>query len=124
MTHAHADPHAGHRHHQAASADGDTRKLTIALGLIAGLMALEVVIGVIARSLALLSDAGHMLTDAGAIGLSIVAIRLAKRPAEGSMTYGLRRVEILSAQANGVTPSVRTPGRMPGPYTSSGTWVS
>jgi cobalt-zinc-cadmium efflux system protein len=66
-------------------------------------MAAEVTIGVIARSLALLSDAGHMLTDAGAIALSLVAIRLAQRPARGSMTYGLKRVEILSAQANGVT---------------------
>src|SRR4029079_16951355 len=53
--------------------------------------------------LALLSDAGHMLTDAAAIGFSLVAIRLAGRPAKGVMTYGLKRVEILSAQANGVT---------------------
>ena len=91
------------RHHHAVSADTDSRKLAIALVLIAGLMAVEIAIGVIAHSLALLSDAGHMLTDAGAIGLSLVAIRLAARPAKGAMTFGLRRVEILSAQANGVT---------------------
>ncbi len=66
-------------------------------------MCFEVVVGLVAESLALLSDAAHMLTDAAALGLSIVAIRLAARPAKGVMTYGLKRVEILSAQANGVT---------------------
>jgi cobalt-zinc-cadmium efflux system protein len=85
------------------SADADSRKLAVALGLILGFMALEVVAGLLAGSLALLSDAGHMLTDAAAIGLSLIAIRLAARPAQGVMTYGLKRVEILSAQANGVT---------------------
>src|SRR5271156_1618086 len=66
-------------------------------------MVLEVVAGAVAHSLALLSDAGHMLTDAAAIGLSLLAARLATRPAKGALTYGLQRVEILSAQANGVT---------------------
>ncbi|MCW2971633.1 MAG: cation transporter [Solirubrobacterales bacterium] len=66
-------------------------------------MAVEVGAGVIANSLALLSDAGHMLADAGAIAFSLVALRLAARPAAGAMTFGFRRVEILSAQANGVT---------------------
>src|SRR4051794_41438886 len=66
-------------------------------------MAVEVVAGIVAGSLALLSDAAHMLTDAAAIGLSLVAARLALRPARGAMTYGLGRAEILSAQANGVT---------------------
>jgi len=73
------------------------------LALILAFMAVEVAVGVIAHSLALLSDAGHMLTDAGAIAFSIVALRLAARPAGGSMTFGLGRAEILSAQANGVT---------------------
>jgi cobalt-zinc-cadmium efflux system protein len=93
--------HGGHSH--GASADSDGRKLAIALGLILGLMIVEVVFGVIAHSLALLSDAGHMLTDAAALGLSLVALRLAQRPAKGAMTYGFKRVEILSALANGVT---------------------
>jgi cobalt-zinc-cadmium efflux system protein len=66
-------------------------------------MAAEITVGVLAHSLALLSDAGHMLTDAGAIGFSLLAMRLAARPAVGAMTFGFRRVEILSAQANGVT---------------------
>ena len=83
--------------------DADGRKLTIALGLILSFMLLEVVVGIVAHSLALISDAAHMLSDAAALGLSIIAIRLAARPARGAMTYGLKRVEILSAQANGVT---------------------
>ncbi len=97
MSHA----HAGHSH--GASADADRGKLTIALVLILGFMAAEVVTGILANSLALLSDAAHMLTDAAAIGLSLIAIRLSKRPAEGRMTFGLKRVEILSAQINGIT---------------------
>ena len=64
-------------------------------------MAGEVVAGILAHSLALLSDAAHMLTDAGAIGLSLFALRLAARPAAGAMTFGLNRAEILSAQVNG-----------------------
>jgi len=93
--------HAGHSH--GASADADRGKLTIALVLILGFMAAEVVTGILANSLALLSDAAHMLTDAAAIGLSLVAIRLSKRPAEGRMTFGLKRAEIFSAQINGIT---------------------
>jgi cobalt-zinc-cadmium efflux system protein len=96
-----AEGHAGHSH--GVSADADAGKLVVALGLILGLMVLEVTMGVLANSLALLSDAGHMLTDAAAIGLSLVAARLAARPAKGALTYGFKRVEILSAQANGVT---------------------
>jgi cobalt-zinc-cadmium efflux system protein len=94
-------PAGGHAH--GVSSDADRGKLWIAFGLIVGFMAVEVTVGILADSLALLSDAAHMITDAGSIGLALVAIRLAKRPAEGAMTYGLKRAEILSAQANGVT---------------------
>ncbi len=95
---------ADHGHaHAHASADADRRWLAGALAVITAFMVSEVVIGFIARSLALLSDAAHMLTDAGSIALALWAIRLAARPAKGRMTYGWRRVEILSAQANGVT---------------------
>ncbi len=66
-------------------------------------MAVEVAAGVLAHSLALLSDAGHMLTDAAAIGFSLLALRLAARPPSGALTFGLKRVEILSALANGMT---------------------
>jgi cobalt-zinc-cadmium efflux system protein len=89
--------------HVHASREADQRVLTIALGLIVGFMAIEVVAGALASSLAVLSDAAHMLTDAGALAMSLVAARLASRPAHGSWTYGLGRAEIVSAQANGVT---------------------
>jgi len=101
MSDSHGHSHAGHSH--GASADADRGKLAIALALILAFMAAEVVTGIIANSLALLSDAAHMLTDAAAIGFSLVAINLAQRPAEGQMTFGLKRAEILSAQANGIT---------------------
>jgi cobalt-zinc-cadmium efflux system protein len=91
-----------HEHHHAhAHADG--HRLEIALALILGFMAVEVVAGILASSLALLSDAAHMLTDAGAIALALVAARLAARPAAGGYTFGLKRAEILSAQLNGAT---------------------
>lgn len=97
----------GHQHHHAhqhgVSADADRGKLVIALALIVGFMAFEVVAGIAASSLALLSDAAHMLTDAGAIALSLVAMRLAARPARGAMTFGLKRSEILAAAVNGTT---------------------
>jgi cobalt-zinc-cadmium efflux system protein len=92
-----------HDHHQHPSPTADSRRLTAALALILGFMAVEVVVGVLASSLALLSDAAHMLTDAGAIALALLAARLARRPAGGGFTFGLRRAEILSAQLNGAT---------------------
>ncbi|WP_034272660.1 cation diffusion facilitator family transporter [Actinospica robiniae] len=103
--HAPADRHEdhGHGHAHGVSADADRRWLGIALGLITGFMAVEVVVGLLAHSLALLSDAAHMLTDAGSIVLALVAMRLAARPARGSYTFGLKRAEILSAMANGTT---------------------
>jgi len=96
-----ADDHRGHSH--AVSADADKRRLAVALALIVAFMAVEVVVGILANSLALLSDAAHMLTDAGALALSLIVISLAARPARGNLTFGLRRTEILSAQANGFT---------------------
>ena len=101
--HSHADG-GGHGHsHPAITADTDARRLAIALALILGFMAVEVVVGILADSLALISDAAHMLTDAGALALALVVIRLAARPAGGNLTFGLKRTEILSAQANGLT---------------------
>lgn len=71
-------------------------------------MVAEVIAGIIASSLALISDAGHMLTDAAAIALALIAARFAARPARGNLTYGLKRVEILSALANGITSRLLT----------------
>jgi cobalt-zinc-cadmium efflux system protein len=81
----------------------DVRRLKIALVLIVAFMTCEIVVAIAASSLALLSDAAHMLTDAAALALALIAIRLASRPARGRMTFGLGRAEILSAQANGLT---------------------
>jgi cobalt-zinc-cadmium efflux system protein len=92
-----------HVHAHPVRAGDDRRALSIALALILGFMVAEVAVGILADSLALISDAGHMLTDAAAIALSLVAARLARRPAEGAMTFGLGRAEILSAQVNGIT---------------------
>ena len=81
---------------------GDRRRLATALVLIAGLMAGEIVAGIFAHSLALLADAGHMLTDTAALTAALVAAALASRPARGVWTFGLGRAEILAAQANGI----------------------
>ena len=80
----------------------DRKLLAIALMLIAAFMVGEIAAALVAGSLALLADAGHMLTDAAALAGAIVASRLASRPARGQWTFGLGRVEILAAQANGV----------------------
>ncbi|MBA2523935.1 MAG: cation transporter [Solirubrobacterales bacterium] len=101
MEHSHAHSHAGHHH--GVSVAADRGRLQVALGLILGFMAVEVAVGIAVDSLALLADAAHMLTDAAALALSLLAIRLAARPAAGSMTFGWQRAGILSAQFNGAT---------------------
>ena len=92
MSHVHAHEHA----------HAGRRALTVALLLILALMVAEIVAGLAARSLALLADAGHMLTDAAALGLAVFAAAVAERPARGRWTFGFRRVEVLAAQANGI----------------------
>lgn len=96
---SHDHSHGGHSH--VMDANADFRYLTAALVLIVGFMAVEVVIGIVVHSLALLSDAGHMLTDAGALALSLVVVRWVERPGSETLTYGRRRAEVLSGQANG-----------------------
>jgi cobalt-zinc-cadmium efflux system protein len=92
-----------HTHAHGLSEEADARRLGGALALIVAFMVAEVVAGIVGSSLALISDAGHMLTDAIALALALAALRLAQRPPGGSFTYGLRRAEILSAQINGIT---------------------
>lgn len=95
----------GHDHSRGARITGsaDRRLLALSLALLLGFMVAEVVFGILAGSLALLADAGHMLTDAAALALALVAASLAARPAAGRWTFGFGRVEILAAQANGIT---------------------
>lgn len=91
-----------HQDH-ARAANPDRRYLATALGLILSYLAVEVAAAFFAHSLALLADAGHMLTDAGALAGALWAMHLAERPSSATMSYGLKRAEILSAAANGVT---------------------
>jgi cobalt-zinc-cadmium efflux system protein len=95
--------HDHHGHDHGVGAETEIRPLVLALALIVAFMVAEVALGIVADSLALLSDAAHMLVDAAALGISVWAARLARRPAGGRMTFGFRRAEILSAQANGAT---------------------
>jgi cobalt-zinc-cadmium efflux system protein len=81
----------------------DRRALTIALVLVLALMAGEIVAGIVAHSLALLADAGHMLTDGAALAFALVAAAMSARPAAGRWTFGYSRLEILAAQVNGIT---------------------
>jgi cobalt-zinc-cadmium efflux system protein len=103
MTERSEDHHVHDDHSHGVTAGADTRYLSIVLALLVGFMIVEVVAAVASGSLALLSDAGHLLTDAVAILASLWAIRLAARPARDAWTFGWKRAEILSAAANGVT---------------------
>jgi cobalt-zinc-cadmium efflux system protein len=101
MNESSATAHAGHQH--GVSADADRRYLWTALLLLAAFMLAEVVVAFVSGSLALLSDAGHMLTDVAAVAAALWAMRLAARPASGQWTFGWKRAEILSASLNGIS---------------------
>jgi cobalt-zinc-cadmium efflux system protein len=95
--------HDHHHAHGGRRAAGDRPLLAVSLALILAFMVVEVVVGMLATSLALLADAGHMLTDAAALALALVAAWAASQPPQGRWTFGLGRAEILAAQANGIT---------------------
>ena len=90
-------------HDHAHSAGADRRWLGAALAVIVAFMIGEVIAGLLAHSLALLTDAAHMLTDAAALAVAIIASRIVQRPARGAFTYGFARVDALSGQASGIT---------------------
>ena len=104
--HSHAHDH-GHGHDHAVGPHHDGRSATRRLGFVLALTALytvaEVVGGIMTGSLALLADAGHMLTDNVALGLALLAAWLTTRPPDAGRTYGYRRAEILAALGNGVS---------------------
>jgi len=117
MTHDHHDHDHGHDHAPEAAHDhahghdlraSPARRLAVALALTGAFMLVEVVAGVFTRSLALLSDAGHMVTDAAALALALWAQRVAQRAPTARRTYGFRRAETLAACANGVALGVTT----------------
>lgn len=93
----------GHRHDHGGVGGGRTRRLAIVLALTTAYMIAEAVGGWMTNSLALLSDAGHMLTDVAALALSMTALWFGSRPAPAEKTYGYYRIEILAAFVNGVT---------------------
>ena len=102
----HEHSHKGHSHahdHHRHAAGANQRRLLLTLLLVSSYMVAEVVGGLLTNSLALLADAGHMLSDAAALGLSLFAIRLAQRPPDLRRSYGYYRAEILAALANGAT---------------------
>ncbi len=97
---------AGHTHSSARDPDSRARQqkgLALVLALTAGYMIAEIIGGLLTNSLALLADAGHMFSDVAALGLSLFAMWIARRPATPQRTYGYHRIEILAALANGVT---------------------
>lgn len=96
--HAHAHGHA-HAHHWGGA---NSRRLTTVLVLTAGFMVVEAVAGFWTNSLALVSDAGHMLTDVGALGLALFALWFSRRSAPHGLTFGYLRFEILAALVNGI----------------------
>lgn len=99
--HAHeGQPHSGHAH---GGRGASRRRLAITLGLVSAYMVAEVIGGLATNSLALLADAGHMLSDAGALALSLFAMWIAERPPTPRHSYGYYRTEILAALVNGAT---------------------
>jgi cobalt-zinc-cadmium efflux system protein len=96
--------HVGHVDHVGRGGGAaDRRWLLASLAVIAAFMVGEVIAGLLAHSLALLSDAGHLLTDVTALLVAVIASRIAERPARGAYTYGFARVDAVSGQANGIT---------------------
>lgn len=106
MNHAHSHTHDHHDHAHEASAPGRERKLLFAFVLTAGMMVAEVAGGWWSGSLALLADAGHMLVDAAALMLALLAARMARRPADARRTYGYGRMEVLAGFVNALTQFV------------------
>jgi cobalt-zinc-cadmium efflux system protein len=103
-----AHDHAGHDHgehgHAAPAVTSDSeRRVFWVMVLTAGFMVVEIVGGIVSGSLALLADAGHMLTDCGALALAWAAFRLGRRPPDGARSYGYHRMPVLVAFANGLT---------------------
>jgi cobalt-zinc-cadmium efflux system protein len=102
------DPNHGHEHghghshdHAAVTADSERRIFRVML-LTGGFMLAEVIGGLLSGSLALLADAGHMLTDAGALGLAWFAFRMGRRPSDARRSYGYHRFQVLAAFVNGL----------------------
>ncbi len=99
--HDHGHAHGPHNHHPKATSDNE-RRVLIVLALTGSYMVVEVIGGVISGSLALIADAGHMLTDTAALALSWFAFRMARRPADKRRSYGYHRLQVVAAFVNGI----------------------
>lgn len=100
--HDHGHGHAGHSHAPKVT-DGNERRLAAVLALTFGYAVVQAAGGWLSGSLALIADAGHMVSDAAALALALIAYRVARRAADGTRTYGFHRVRVLAALANGAT---------------------
>ncbi|HVY18425.1 MAG TPA: cation diffusion facilitator family transporter [Rhodopila sp.] len=94
--------HSGHAHHHGDDHGGDARRIAWALALTVGFMGAEVVAGFVSGSLTLLADAGHMLTDAAALGMALTAMRVSTRPSDKRRSFGYHRLPVLAALVNGL----------------------
>ncbi|WP_111893787.1 cation diffusion facilitator family transporter [Acinetobacter sp. MB5] len=92
--------HHGHEHHHAVVTENNSKKLWLALGLTSSFLVVEIIAGFLTQSLALLSDAAHMFTDAAALAIALIAIKIGKLPADDKRTFGYQRFEILAALFN------------------------
>lgn len=101
--HSHGPGHTHHHGGHGVDRTANRRRLTVVLLLVVVYMVAEVIGGIASNSLALLADAGHMLSDAGALAISLFAIWLATRPAPARLSFGFYRTEILAALLNGAT---------------------
>jgi cobalt-zinc-cadmium efflux system protein len=100
--HGHRHDHGDGRGHHGHAHDASERRLLVALGLTAGFMLAEVIGGLYAGSLALIADAGHMLTDAASLALAFTAMRVSRKPADPRRSYGYDRMQVLAAFVNGI----------------------
>src|SRR6187549_762055 len=100
--HSHAGHSHGHAGHSQGAGERNERRLLLAAALTTITLVAEAAGGIISGSLALLADAGHMLTDAAALILAWLAVRFARRPADWKRTYGFERFEVLAAFSNGL----------------------
>jgi cobalt-zinc-cadmium efflux system protein len=103
VSHTHSDQEKSESHRHGHGHRPGSRELKLVLAITSAYMIAEVIGGILTNSLALLADAGHMLSDVASLALSLLAMRFATRPRTASMTYGYFRAEILAALTNGVT---------------------
>jgi cobalt-zinc-cadmium efflux system protein len=103
LDHFHEDGEAGHHHVHHTHRAGERKRLGLTMALTGGTMIIEIIGGILTGSLALLSDAGHMLTHFFALLISLLAIFIAALPTHPKRSYGLYRIEVLAALFNGIT---------------------